>query len=309
MLGVKFLMGLNTIVREVKKVLKLSLCAVLVIAGCGEVKNKDEAILVFAAASLRDVMKEIGTNYEQSTGDSIVFNFAGSNVLAQQIEASAQADIYLSANVQWMDYLMDKGLVAPRSKKVFLSNSLVFIANKRSQLVLNAPQDLSSLSFRFLSLGNPESVPAGRYAKEYLSSYPLDAAQASVQPLNEPLKKNKTLWSSVENKILPAPNVKAATSMVESMPDILGIVYKTDALASDKVKILFEVQSHENNYSPRVQYLAARVKKSFSEKDKSDDVKHMRELHAAKMNSFLKYLLEEEAREVFKAHGFNTEIY
>jgi molybdate transport system substrate-binding protein len=302
-------MGLSTSVRVVKRVFRLSLFAVLVITGCVEEKNKDEAIIVFAAASLRDVMKDIATNYEQSTGDSIVFNFAGSNVLAQQIEASAQADIYLSANVQWMDYLMSRSLVAPQSKKVFLSNSLVFIANKRSQLVLNAPQDLSSLSFRFLSLGNPEAVPAGRYAKEYLSAYPLDAAQASVQTLNEPLKKMKTLWSSVENKILPAPNVKAATSMVESMPDILGIVYKTDALASDKVKILFEVQSHENAYTPRVQYFAARVEKSFSGKDKSDDGKDMRELHAARVNSFLKYLMEEEAREVFKAHGFNTDIH
>ena len=302
-------MGLDSIVPKIKRFFRLSLFAVLVIAGCSEIKNQDEAILVFAAASLRDVMKEIATNYEQSTGDSIMFNFAGSNVLAQQIEASAQADVYLSANVQWMDYLMDKGLVAPRTKKIFLSNSLVFIANKRSPLALDAPQDLRSLSFRFLSLGNPEAVPAGRYAKEYLSSFPLDAIQESSETQTEPLEKNKTLWSSVENKILPAPNVKAATSMVESMPDVLGIVYKTDALASDKVKILFEVQSHKNNDIPRVQYIAARVKKSFSGKGKSDDVKHMRELHAAKMNSFLKYLLEEEAREVFKAHGFNTDIH
>lgn len=303
------LMSSNSFVTVIKRVFRLSLFALMIITGCSEVKNQDETILVFAAASLRDVMKEVATNYELSTGASLVFNFAGSNVLAHQIEASAQADVYLSANVQWMDYLSNKGLVAPRSKQVFLSNSLVFIVNKSSPLVLNEPQDLRSLSFRYLSLGNPEAVPAGRYAKDYLSSLPLDARQNGSKVQDESLLNKKTLWSSVENKILPAPNVKAATSMVESMPDVLGIVYKTDALASDKVKILFEVQKNKNDHTHRVQYLAARVKKSFSGKGKSDNAKEVRELHATRVDGFLNYLMKEEAREVFKAHGFNTDIH
>lgn len=263
----------------VKKCILIHLLLVLgLFSGCTDNTASKDSILVFSSASLRNVMQDIGNDYQKKTGTSVVFNFAGSNVLAKQIEAATQADIYLSANVQWVEYLAEKDLILNSSKRTFLSNNLVVVAQKDSAWELNDPAQLGSLPFKFLSLGDPAAVPAGRYAKQYLNSI--------------------AVWESVKDRVLPAPDVRAAASMVENMSNIIGIVYKTDALASRKLKILYEVKNEGNGQLERVKYVAVSVKKKSS-KSQAQQI-------APNVSGFLDYLMQDEAKLVFKRHGFAT---
>lgn len=211
--------------RHVFTWLLISCFCLSLITGCQQKSElASDSILVFAAASLRDVMEEIADVYHQQTGIAVIFNFAGSNVLARQIAASPKADIFLSANTQWMDYLAKEKRIDTATQRPFLSNNLVFIAHRDSPFELSTPEELIDLPFRFLSMGDPQAVPAGRYAKAYLSSV---------------AHNQKNLWDSLTGQVLPAADVKAATAMVETMPDIIGVVYKTDALASSNIRILY----------------------------------------------------------------------
>lgn len=254
-------------------------------AGCAGPKNNNSEILVFASASLRNVMQEIAVNYKRKTDISINFNFAGSNVLAKQIEASTQADIYLSANVQWVKYLSDRNLIENSTRRVFLSNNLVIIANKNSSWTLSEPSQLGNLPFKYLSLGDPNAVPAGNYAKQYLNSI---ESNSSGQ--------NETVWASVKDRILPAPDVRVAASAVEDIEGIIGIVYKTDAIASSKLKILHEIRYEPSSQLEHVKYVAAAVKKNTGNSNEFPNSTDVQE--------FLDYLMEEEAQAVFKVHGF-----
>ncbi len=175
-------------------------------------------IIVFAAASLTDALKEIANTYE---GDKIVFNFGASSTLARQIEEGAPADIFFSADEAKMDGLEKKGLIIKESRKSRLSNSLVIVVAAQEGAPIASPQDLATGKVKRLALAEPKTVPAGIYAKEYL------------------LKKN--LWSAVETKVIPTENVRAALAAVETGNVEAGIVYKTDAAISKKVKITCEI--------------------------------------------------------------------
>ena len=250
------------------------------ITGCQQKPEPtSESLLVFAAASLRDVMEEIADVYQQQTGTTVIFNFAGSNVLARQIAASPKADIFLSANTQWMDYLKKENRINTATQRSFLSNNLVFIAHRDSPFELSTPQDLMDLPFRFLSMGDPQAVPAGRYAKDYLSSI-------AYNQMN--------LWVNLTDQVLPAADVKAATAMVETMPDIIGLVYKTDALASSNIRILYEPQSDS---LLQIQYIGATINKLLSSKSSDLNLKAI---------DFLNFLSQAESTAIFQNHGFLT---
>ena len=123
-----------------------------------------EEVLVFAAASLTDVLREVGRGFEAATGHSVAFNFGGSSDLARQIEAGAPADLFFSADLARMDELEQAGLVRREDRVSLLSNVLVVIVPAGSKAVVKAPSDLAG--FPHLALANPESVPAGVYARD-----------------------------------------------------------------------------------------------------------------------------------------------
>jgi molybdate transport system substrate-binding protein len=145
--------------------LKFLLC-LLLLAGARE--TSAASVTVFAAASLTDSLEKIAAQYERETHDKIVFNFAGSSLLARQIEEGAPADIFFSADEAQMDRLQNKGLILAGTRQSRLSNLLVIIVAADSSLSIAAPRDLAKPSVSRVALADPQAVPAGVYAREFL---------------------------------------------------------------------------------------------------------------------------------------------
>jgi len=232
---------------------------------CLALPIRAETVTVFAAASLTDALKEIETSYEAKSGDKIAYNFAGSNVLARQIAQGAPADIFFSADEAQMDNVAKAGLIDPATRKDLLLNTLVIIGPADSPLQGFIPPDLAKPNVQRIALADPKAVPAGVYAKAYLTK------------LN--------LWSKIESKVVPTENVRAALAAVTSGNAEVGIVYQTDAASSKKAKVLYAVPLADG---PRITYPVALVKASGQD--------------AAK--KFLAYLESPEALSVFQKHGF-----
>ena len=182
--------------------------------------------MVFAAASLHDVVRDIGARFSETRQIDLVYNFAGSNTLAQQLQAAPVADVFLSANQDWVDVLERAELILPESRRNFLSNRLALISRKDARFQLAEPGLLPSLSFTFLAMADPASVPAGRYARAFLQA--VTTADRSV-------------WEAVKDKIVPTADVRAALGLVASDPHIIGIVYRTDAMNSDQVQVVYKI--------------------------------------------------------------------
>ena len=221
-------------------------------------------VTVFAAASLTDAMQEIGAAYEKETGDKVVLNLGASNALARQIQEGAPADLFFSADEAKMNDLEKRRLVVKGTRRSLLSNTLVVVVPVDSNLKIATPADLTKL--RALALAEPQAVPAGIYAKEWLKS----------------LK----LWNKVIDKVVPTENVRAALAAVESGNVDAGVVYKTDAGISKKVKIAYEVSVAEG---PKISYPLAVISES------------KRQEAARKL---LAYLESDAALDVFRKYGF-----
>jgi molybdate transport system substrate-binding protein len=219
-------------------------------------------IMVFAAASLTDALKEIAPAFERKTGDRAVFNLGASSVLARQIQEGAPADLFFSADDEKMDGLEKQGLLG--SRRSLLSNSLVIVVANDRAFSIKAPEDL--LKARRIALAEPRTVPAGIYARKYLE-------QAG-------------LWSKLSGSVVPTENVRAALSAVESGNVEAGIVYKTDAAISKRVKIAYEVPVQDG---PKISYPVAVLKDSKRK---------------GPAGEFLRYLESEEATKVFEKYGF-----
>jgi molybdate transport system substrate-binding protein len=186
-------------------------------------------VTVFAAASLTDVFKQAGDLYRVKTGKEATFSFAASSALARQIEASGGADIFVSADRDWMDYLDKKGLIAPGTRKDLLGNRLVLVAPAGLDIEVKiAPHfDLAGvLGHGRLALADPDTVPAGKYAK------------ASLTALG--------VWDGVAGNLAPAENVRVALAYVARGEAPLGIVYATDAASEKRVHVvgIFPDSSH-----------------------------------------------------------------
>lgn len=187
--------------------------------------------IVFAAASLKNALDDAVALYTARTGNRVVVNYAGSSALARQIEADAPADIFFSANLDWMDYLDERGLIRTESRATLLGNAIVLAAPKDSDTTIEiAPgMDLIGLlgADGRLAMANVDSVPAGKYGK------------ASLEHLG--------IWDSLAGRIVQADNVRAALAFVASGEAPLGIVYATDAAAEANVRIVgtFPDDSHE----------------------------------------------------------------
>lgn len=225
--------------------------------------------LVLAASSLQESLGECADRWAAAGHPRPVISFAASSALARQVDAGAPADLFLSADEEWMDYVEERGRLAPGTRVSFLANRLVLIAPAGSRVRLSIRRGLPlarALGERGrLAMADPDAVPAGKYGK------------AALETLG--------IWSSVAGRIAPAENVRAALALVERGAAPLGIVYATDAMASKKVRVVdsFPVSSH-----PPITYPLARLKSSTN-----------REAEA-----FRRFLLSGTARAIFARHGF-----
>jgi molybdate transport system substrate-binding protein len=222
-------------------------------------------VTVFAAASLTDALKEIGAVYEKQSGDKVTFNFAASGPLARQIEAGAPADIYFSADEAKADGLQEKGLLVSETRVSRLGNALVIVTTPECTSV-HGPRDLTNAAVRRVAIGDVKTVPAGTYAKQYLDKV--------------------GLWPAVEVKAVPCESVRAVLAAVESGNVEAGIVYRTDAAISKKVKTAYVVPAAEG---PKVSYPMALVR----------DCKE-----PAAARRFLACLAGAEAGRIFVRYGF-----
>jgi molybdate transport system substrate-binding protein len=221
---------------------------------------------VFAAASLADALGEIAGTYEAVSGDKLVLNLAASSTLARQIKEGAPADVFFSADEAKMDELAKAGLIVAGTRRTLLGNTLVIVVNAGGGAPVSAPADLAKPGVRRLALAEPQTVPAGIYAKAYLQK--------------------AGLWKQVIDKTVPTENVRACLAAVEAGNADAGIVYKTDALVSEKVRVAFEVPAEEG---PAISYPVAVVK----------DAKQ-----AGAAQKFVVYLASPEAAAVFAKYGF-----
>jgi molybdate transport system substrate-binding protein len=229
-----------------------------------------ERLSVYAAASLTQALDEVLEVFGQAHPHPVIANYAASSTLARQIAQGAPADLYLSANLQWMDYLANAGLLADNSRRTLLGNQLVLITSAQRPappVTLNQHWDLAAaLGDSRLALGDPDHVPAGRYAKE------------SLQWLH--------LWETAEPRLARANNVRGALALVERGEAPLGIVYRSDASDADvRVLAQFPPQSH----SP-IDYPVAIVR--------SADRPAVREL--------LHFLGSAAAADIFRRYGFEV---
>jgi molybdate transport system substrate-binding protein len=227
-----------------RTLLALLTCSAL-FAGCSNGTCTDGSsrseLVIFAAMGLRDVTQELGATFASAHSVEPVYNFAASNVLAQQIAASPQADVYLSANEACMDLLEEQGRLAAGSRRPFLGNRIVLIAHRESALEIAHPRELAKAAYRYLAIGEPQAVPVGRYARLYLEGLELDGG---------------SVWDALAGRIAPEPNVRAVLAQVEADPEILGFVYATDARLSDRVRVLYDVAPEEG---PEVRFFAAAI--------------------------------------------------
>ena len=225
-----------------------------------------DEILVSAAASLTDVLKEIGGAYQSKAKHTVKFNFGPSSGLARQIEEGAPVDIFFSADLLQMDSLDKNGRLEPGMRKNLLSNQLVIIVPADSKLAIASPKDLLKVDIKKIALAEPNSVPVGVYSSRYLA--------------------DEGLWDQVKPKIVPVQDVRATLASVESGNVEAGFVYKTDAAVSKKVKIVYEVPIDKG---PKIIYPVAIVKES-KRKDIARD--------------FLNYVQNPTAKNAFKKYGF-----
>jgi molybdate transport system substrate-binding protein len=231
-------------------------------------QENDGQITVYAASSLTNALQDIAEIYQKKSGKKIRFSFAASSALARQIEAGAPADIFFSADEDWVDYLQERALVQPQNRRALLSNRLVLIAQKESKVALklqpNAPL-LQALGNGRLAMADPDFVPAGRYAKQALTSL--------------------QIWPQVAGKLARAENVRAALSFVARAEAPLGIVYATDAFLDKRVRIIdfFPETSHE-----KILYTAVVIPRT-AHKEVLD---------------FFNFLRSAEAREIYQKYKF-----
>ena len=221
-----------------------------------------EPVSVFAAASLADALAEIGAAWEAASGQQAVFNFGASSDLARQIRAGAPADVFFSADTAQMDSLERQGLVRAVERHDLLSNTLVVMVPEASTARVTSPRELAV--FRSIAIADPQTVPAGVYARSWLLSL--------------------GLWDELAPRVVPTLHVRAALAAVESGNADAGIVYRTDAARSTRARIAFEVAPSQG---PPIRYAVAPLATA-----------------PRRAAAFVAYLRSQAARETFVRHGF-----
>ncbi|EHK1077478.1 molybdate ABC transporter substrate-binding protein [Vibrio parahaemolyticus] len=229
--------------------------------------NAATDLKVYAASSMTNAIDEIAQDFKEKYDVTVTPVYGGSSSIARQIINGAPADVFISANTKWMDYLVDEGVIDSDNVTNLVRNSLVLIAPQSSSLAAFNFADANAweaaLNGSRLALGNPTSVPAGMYAKESLTTL--------------------GVWKEIQTKVAPAKNVRLALALVERGEAPLGVVYKTDAQLTSKVKIVGEFASDTH---AAIVYPAAVVNDSTESRQ------------------FFQYLKSEDAKRVFAHYGF-----
>ncbi|GAA0435714.1 molybdate ABC transporter substrate-binding protein [Lentibacillus halophilus] len=253
----------------------LMIAFVAVLAACSsDGDNSDEekenvALTISAAASMTDAMKELKDVYEQKENVALTLNFAGSGKLAQQIRQGAPADVFISANQDWMDRLEKNNRIIQETRKDVTGNSIVLIAGENSDLDYQSMDAIEPDDVDQIAIGNPESVPAGKYADQTLRS--LD------------------IRSKLEKELVFAKDVRQVLTYVETGNTDIGFVYKSDALISDKIQVLTKAAAETHD---AIIYPAAVTADTENKK-------------AAK--SFVQFLQSDDAQSVFEEYGFDMQ--
>jgi len=227
-------------------------------------------VTVFAAASLKEALDEQAKQFDAGTGSKTIVSYAASNALAKQIEAGAPADIFISADLDWMDYVAQRKLIVPGTRVNLLRNTLVLIAPASSKASLKiAPGfDIAgALGAEKLAMANPDSVPAGKYGKSALEKL--------------------GVWAGIEKQIARAENVRAALALVARGEAPFGVAYSTDALSDRGVRI---VGTFPPDTYPPIVYPAALLVSRKSAAGKP----------------LLDYLRSTPARAVWEKYGFGS---
>lgn len=225
--------------------------------------------LILAAASLQEAMNDAADAWAARRHPRPVLSFAGSSALARQIEAGAPADMFISADTEWMDYVAAKRLIRPNTRSPFLSNSLVLIAPSDSRVRLTIARNfplVRALGDGRLAMADPNAVPAGKYGKDALT--------------------HLGVWPSVAGRVAAAENVRAALALVERGAAPLGIVYATDARASTRVKVVGAFPA--NSHAPITYPLALLSRSSHPDAE-----------------AFRRFLLSPQGRAIFARRGFS----
>jgi molybdate transport system substrate-binding protein len=225
-------------------------------------------VTMLAAASLTDALGQIDADYEKASGNKVKAAFGGSSALAKQLEKGAPADLFISADVPWMDYVAKANLIDPASRTDLLGNHLVLVgpADSTETVTIDDKYDLAgALKGGKLSVADTNAVPAGKYAK------------ASLTKLG--------MWDKVEGSLAQAENVRAALALVERGEAPLGIVYQTDAMVA-KVKVIGTFP--DDSHPPIIYPVALTVQGA-----KSDAAK-----------AYIEYLKSDAAKTVFEKAGF-----
>lgn len=246
------------------KLILLALTMMLFIVGAAQAE-----VRVSAAASLTDALTEVANAYKKMHPDMVVkMSFAGSSTLAKQIKHGAPADIFISADKEWADYLEQRNLLNSESRTDLLANDLVIVApiTSKQTIQLTKSFDVTANVKGKLCTGEPAHVPAGKYAKQALEYY--------------------GWWNIIESHLVGTEDVRTALAFVERGECALGIVYKTDALMSKKVKVIARFPS--DSHLPIV-YPGALTKKAGSD-----------------ASSFWQFLQSVTAANIFRGYGFNV---
>lgn len=245
------------------------------LAGCAsDPTDHKPQLTIYAAASLKDCLQAIVADFDPDGLYHVIYNFAGSGVLAQQLMASQRADLFISAHQDWMYALRQQRPPNSMVVRPIVGNQLCLIANRSANLSPIAPAELASVKFQHLAIGDPNYVPLGRYAQHWLQAYRLDDGTR--------------LWEQVAERILPTVDAQAALTTVANHSQILGIVYFSDFWqARDQVQLLAQIpQSIEQP----IHYLAASLNQR------------------ALSLEFLDFLDSPSAASQWSAHGFQALI-
>ena len=256
-----------------KRQLLHTLACLLALACFGKLHAAEPAPLtVFAAASLKESLDEAASAYQKATGQPVRVSYAASSALARQIEQGAPADVFLSADLDWMDYLEKRKLLDTKSRRNLLGNTLVLVAPTQGDTTTLALRKGVDLLPRLgqqgrLALALTNSVPAGKYAK------------AAFESLG--------VWTALQPRVAEAESVRAALMLVARGEAPLGVVYGSDAKAEPKVRVIatFPADSH-----PPVIYPVARIASS----------RH------PQATAFTRWLDTPAAAEIFRRHGFKV---
>ncbi|MFQ5752135.1 MAG: molybdate ABC transporter substrate-binding protein [bacterium] len=230
-------------------------------------RQVENPLSIFAAASLTSVMPQLREAFQNKHRKvKIEFNFAASSILAKQIEHGAEADIFISANPQWTNFLVKKNQLQKNIRSEFLSNKLVLIIPQNTQIKITSLLNLTQPNIRRIALADWAHVPAGIYAKRALEKF--------------------GIWEKIKSRCLPALDVRAALTYVEHGDADCGIVYRTDAAISNNVKVVSELPM---NIQPKIRYVIALTRHS---------------MHPL-APSFLAFVQSPEAQKIFKKNGFD----